>query len=499
MVFLSKLAFANRLGGILMKKQPGWALPDLKAAQVRTKQEVEIQHASFSIPVDMQHIGLHKKFYLRTYGCQANERDGETIAGILEEMNFTQTDVLEDADFILLNTCAVRKNAEDKVLGELGSLKRLRRNNPDVIFGMCGCMAQEEDVIQTILEKYPHVDLVFGTHNIHNLPKLLYQAMLNHEKTIEVFSKEGEVVEDLPVKRFGEHKAWVNIMYGCDKFCTYCIVPYTRGKERSRTMKDILQEVQQLVDSGYKEVTLLGQNVNSYGKDLQIEGGFAQLLEETAKLAVPRIRFTTSHPWDFTDHMIDVIAKYDNIMPFIHLPVQSGDSDILKIMGRRYTIEQYKELFDKIKAKVKNCAFSTDIIVGFPNELEEQFQHTLDIVDYCKFDNAFTFIYSPRVGTPAAAMEDNVAFVEKQKRLALLNEKVNRYMRMNNEAYQGRVVKVLVDGPSKKNDQIYSGYTETNKLVNFPNKGALPGDIIDVLITDCKTWSLNGEICDKKK
>lgn len=476
-----------------MKKQSGWALPDLKAAQVRTKQEAEIKHEQFVVPEELKELGIGKRYYLRTYGCQANERDGETIAGILEMMQFQQTDVLEEADFILLNTCAVRKNAEDKVLGELGSLKRLRKTNPDLIFGMCGCMAQEEEIVKTVLEKYPHVDLIFGTHNIHNLPKLLSQAMMQHEKTVEVFSKEGDVVENLPVKRFGTHKAWVNIMYGCDKFCTYCIVPYTRGKERSRTLQDVLEEVQVLIKEGYKEVTLLGQNVNSYGKDLQIAGGFAKLLEETAKTGIPRIRFTTSHPWDFSDEMIDVIATYDNIMPFIHLPVQSGDSDMLKIMGRRYTIEQYKTLFDKLRAKIKNCAFSTDIIVGFPNETQEQFQHTLDIVNYCQFDNAYTFIYSPREGTPAAAMEDNVPFEEKQARLAQLNELVNRYANEKNAAYQDRIVTVLVDGPSKKNPNIFSGYTETNKLVNFVNKTAQPGDLVQVQITACKTWSLDGE------
>lgn len=478
-----------------MKKQPGWALPNLKEAQIRTNQEVEIQHIPFTISEELKQLGNGRTYYLRTYGCQANERDGETIAGILEEMSFTQTQDLERADFILLNTCAVRKNAEDKVLGELGALKRLHRENPELIIGMCGCMAQEEEIIDTVLQKYRHVDLIFGTHNIHNLPKLLYQAMMNKEKTVEVFSKEGDVIENLPVKRFGHHKAWVNIMYGCDKFCTYCIVPYTRGKERSRTLEDVLEEVRTLSDEGYKEVTLLGQNVNSYGKDIHLEGGFARLLEETAKIGIPRIRFTTSHPWDFTDEMIDVIARYENIMPFIHLPVQSGDSAMLKIMGRRYTIEQYKELFDKIKEKIPNCAFSTDIIVGFPNESEEQFQHTLDIVNYCKFDNAFTFIYSPREGTPAANMEDNVPFAQKQERLARLNEVVNHYMRENNEAFLNRIVKVLVDGPSKKNADIYCGYTEENKLVNFINKNALPGDIIDVLITECKTWSLDGEQC----
>lgn len=475
-----------------MKKQPGWALPDLKAAQVRTKQEAAIRHELFSIPKDIEGIGAQKHYYLRTYGCQANERDGETIAGIMEALGFTPCECEEAADVIILNTCAIRKNAEDKVLGELGALKRLYKENPNLIIGLCGCMAQEEEIVQLLLQKYPQVRLIFGTHNIHRLPLLLAQAM-NQERVVEVYSAEGEVIEDLPVKRFGKHKAWVNIMYGCDKFCTYCIVPYTRGKERSRRMEDILQELQELVRQGFKEVTMLGQNVNSYGKDLAIEGGFATLLAKAAETGLPRIRFMTSHPWDFSDDMIDVIARYDNIMPFIHLPVQSGDSDILKLMGRRYTIDEYRDLFHRLKSRIANCAFSTDIIVGFPNESEEQFQHTLDIVNECQFDNAYTFIYSPREGTPAAKMADNVSLEVKQERLYRLNEAVNHYARVNNDAYMGKVVKVLVDGPSKKNPQIFSGYTETNKPVNFINHNAECGDIVDVRITDTKTWSLDGE------
>ncbi len=475
-----------------MKKQPGWALPDLKAAQVRTKQEAAIRHELFSVPDSIQGIGVNKRYFLRTYGCQANERDGETIAGIMETLGFTATALEENADVIILNTCAIRKNAEDKVLGELGALKRLYKENPDLVIGLCGCMAQEEEIVQLLLAKYPQVKLIFGTHNIHRLPMLLAQAM-QKEKTIEVFSAEGEVIEDLPVKRFGKHKAWVNIMYGCDKFCTYCIVPYTRGKERSRATEDILKEVRELAEQGYQEVTLLGQNVNSYGKDLALQGGFATLLAECAKIGIPRIRFMTSHPWDFSDEMIDVIAQYDNIMPFIHLPVQSGDSAVLKLMGRRYTIEEYRDLFHRIKNRVKNCAFSTDIIVGFPNESEEQFQHTLDIVNECQFDNAYTFIYSPREGTPAAKMTDNIPLEVKQERLYRLNELVNHYANLNNAAYQGKIVKVLVDGPSKKNPQITSGYTETNKLVNFVSKNAQCGDIVEVRITDAKTWSLDGE------
>lgn len=476
-----------------MKKQPGWALPNLKDAQIRTTKEAVIEKSLFQIPEQIRMLGQGKKYYLRTYGCQANERDSETLAGILEEMNFTAVKQPQDADLILMNTCAIRKNAEDKVLGGIGSLKRLKRKKPELLFGLCGCMAQEEDVVATLLEKYRHVNLIFGTHNIHRLPELLYDVMVNGKRSVEVLSKEGDVIENLPVRRFGKHKAWVNIMYGCDKFCTYCIVPYTRGKERSRLMEDILEEVRILKMEGFKEITLLGQNVNSYGKDLQIEGGFARLLEETAKTGIERIRFTTSHPWDFTDEMIDVIARYESVMPFIHLPVQSGDSDILKIMGRRYTREQYLTLFHKIKDRIPNCAISTDIIVGFPNETEEQFQNTLSLVDECRFDNAFTFIYSPREGTPAASMADNVELKVKQRRLQELNERWNLYAHEKNEAYLGSVVKVLVDGASKKNADVFSGYTETNKLVNFKRTTAQSGDIVSVRITACKTFSLDGE------
>lgn len=480
----------------MVKKQPGWALPDLKEAQKRSHHQTVIEKALFAIPPHIQMIGQGKKYYLRTYGCQANERDSETLTGILESMQFTPCSEPSEADVILLNTCAIRKNAEDKVLGELGSLKRLKSDKPDLIFAVCGCMAQEEEIVTLLLEKYRHVQLIFGTHNIHRLPELLYEVMSEGKRVVEVLSKEGEVIENLPVRRFGKHKAWVNIMYGCDKFCTYCIVPYTRGKERSRAMEDILDEVRILKEEGYKEVTLLGQNVNSYGKDAGIVGGFASLLEETAKIGIERIRFTTSHPWDFTDEMIDVIARYDNIMPFIHLPVQSGDSEILKIMGRRYTREQYLTLFHKIKERMPNCAISTDIIVGFPNESEEQFENTLSLVDECQFDNAFTFIYSPREGTPAARMADNVSLEVKQHRLARLNERWNQYAKLKNDAYLGKTVRVLVDGASKKNDQIMSGYTETNKLVNFVAKDAKAGDIVTVKITGCKTFSLDGEQCE---
>ena len=409
-----------------MKKQPGWALPNLKDAQVRTTKEAVIEKSLFQIPEQIRLLGQGKKYYLRTYGCQANERDSETLAGILEEMNFTAVEHPEDADLILMNTCAIRKNAEDKVLGEIGSLKRLKRKKPDLLFGLCGCMAQEEDVVAKLLETYRHVNLIFGTHNIHRLPELLYDVMVNGNRSVEVLSKEGDVIENLPVRRFGKHKAWVNIMYGCDKFCTYCIVPYTRGKERSRMMEDILEEVRILKAEGFKEITLLGQNVNSYGKDLHMEGGFAGLLEETAKIGIERIRFTTSHPWDFTDEMIDVIARYENIMPFIHLPVQSGDSDILKIMGRRYTREQYLTLFHKIKERIPHCAISTDIIVGFPGETEEDFRTTYDFLEGLKPAFLHIFPFSERPGTPAVDMPGKVQPSVATRRVAELEELCGR-------------------------------------------------------------------------
>ena len=379
-------------------------LPDYSKAKVRSNNTTVIKREIFDLPDQIKNIGIGRKYYLRTYGCQANERDSETIAGILEALNFTRVDNEEEADVLFFNTCAIRKNAEDKVLGEIGMLKKLKRNNPDLIFALCGCMAQEEIIVKTILEKYPQVDLIFGTHNIHRLPWLLYNAMMAKEKTVEVYSKEGEVVENLPVSRFGKHKAWVNIMYGCDKFCTYCIVPYTRGKQRSRLMEDILKEVRQLKEDGYKEVCLLGQNVNAYGKDLGIEDGFAKLLEEVAKTNIDRIRFSTSHPRDFSENMVYVMKKYPNIMPSLHLPVQSGNNEVLRRMGRVYTVEHYKHLVDLLKKEIPTITFSTDIIVGFPNETHEQFLDTLALVDYCQYDLAYTFIYSPRENTPAAKM-----------------------------------------------------------------------------------------------
>lgn len=470
-----------------------WILPSHQEAKKRRRTEGTVSFESFTLDDKYKDIGRHRQYSIETYGCQANVRDSENIAGILEAMGFTAANSLEESDLILLNTCSIRENANNRVFSQLGELKHLKQKNPELLIGVCGCMTQEEVVVKKILKTYHQVDLIFGTHNINRLPDLLVQAVLSKERTVEVFSKEGDVIENLPSKRFGEHKAWVNIMYGCDKFCTYCIVPYTRGKERSRLINDILNEVEELIDSGYKEVTLLGQNVNAYGNDLGMEDGFSELLEKVAQKDIERIRFTTSHPWNFTNRMIEVISNYPNIMPFIHLPLQSGNNEILRLMGRRYTVDEYMNVFNKLKEAIPNCSFSTDIIVGFPNETSEQFQDTLDVVDACQFDNVYTFVFSSRPGTPAAKMIDNVSMEEKKERLAILNEKTKKYARMKNDAYKNRIVKVLVDGPSKKDPNIFSGYTETQKLVNFSGCDIRPGQIIDVKITEPKSYFLLGK------
>jgi len=467
--------------------------PSLKAAQHRGQDEIHHLHDVYEVPADMVGIGKGQKYFIQTYGCQANERDSETLAGILESLGYEPTEEIKDAQVVLLNTCAIRENAEEKVFGKIGYLKNVKRTHPNIIFGICGCMAQEEVVVKKILEKHPQVDLIFGTHNIHRLPILLKQAMLEKEMVLEVWSKEGDVIENLPSHRAHPYKAWINIMYGCNKFCTYCIVPYTRGKERSRLSQEILNEVNELKEQGYQEITLLGQNVNSYGKDFDSSYNFASLLEDVAKTGISRIRFTTSHPWDFSDDMIDVIAKYDNIMPAIHLPVQSGNSEVLKRMGRRYSREQYLELFDKIKKKIPDCTITTDIIVGFPGETDEQFEDTLSLYEYCEYDLAYTFIYSPREGTPAAKIADDIDIHTKEQRLYRLNEIVNEKAWKQNQKYLNQIVEVLVEGPSKRDDEMLTGYTKHQKLINFKGKKEDIGKIVKVKVTEAKTWALKGE------
>lgn len=473
-------------------------LPDIKEARVRTKNKTEVLYDKYKVPSSVCHIGQGKTYSILTYGCQMNVHDSENIKGIMEDLGYNEEENYEKADVIILNTCAIRENAHNKVVGILGRIKKLKEDNPNIITIIGGCMPQEEGISNMLKDKYKWVDIVLGTHNIYDIPTLLDNVKKEKKQNIEVYSIEGDIIENIPVKRDSNYKAWVNIQYGCDKFCSYCIVPYTRGKQRSRLPKDILKEINSLKEKEYKEVTLLGQNVNAYGKDLDINYTMSNLLEDTAKTGIDRIRFVTSHPWDFSSDMIDTIAKYDNIMPYIHLPIQSGSDNILKKMNRRYTIEEYKKLFYELKSKIKNVSITTDIIVGFPNETEEDFQKTLDIYNELKYDLAYTFIYSPREGTPASKMEDSVPSEEKEERLQRLNKIVNKYAKEANEKYLGKTVPVLLEGYSDKGGKLM-GYTDTMKLVNVAADPSLIGQIKNVLITDVKTWSMEGEIVSDRK
>ena len=415
-------------------------LPNYKEAKIRNKEYKTVEYK-----LDENYLGKYsgKTYFLKTYGCQMNEHDSENIKAILDSIGFSEVNDYMNADLVLLNTCSIRENAHNKAFGMLGRLKHLKEEKKDLIIGLCGCMAQEVGVIEEIMQKYKFVNFVFGTHNLYRLPYIIDKALMENKQEIEVFSKEGDLVEDIPVRRASKYKAYVNIIYGCDKFCTYCIVPYTRGGERSRKKEDILKEIE--------------KHVNAYGKDLYSDYGLGELLEDVSKTNIPRIRFTTSHPWDFTDKMIQVISQYSNIMPSIHLPLQSGSSKILKLMGRRYTKESYLELFDKMKAEIPGVSISTDIIVGFPKESEEDFLETLEVVEHCKYDNAFTFIYSPRENTPAAKLKDNVDNSTKEERLQRLNTLVNEFFLENNKKLENEVVEILVEGKSPKKKDCYYG------------------------------------------
>lgn len=466
-------------------------LPDLKQARKRTNEKVEL--IRFTEQEKYKNIVRDKYYFVKTYGCQMNEHDSENIKAMLEYMGYIESEKIESADLIILNTCSIRENANNKVFGMLGRIKHLKSFNKDLIVGITGCMTQEEVVTTKILEKYKWINFVVGTHKLDKICEEVYNSISGNKLDIIAPSIEGNIIEDLPVKRNNKYKAYINIQLGCDKFCTYCIVPYTRGKQRSRFPKDILNEVRLLKEQGYKEVILLGQNVNAYGKDLNINYTLANLLEDVAKTGIERIRFITSHPWDFSDEMIHIIKKYPNVLNHIHLPVQSGNNDILKLMGRRYTKEEYINLYQKLKKEIPDIAITTDIIVGFPGETEEQFKDTLSLVEECKFDLAYTFIFSKRVGTPAYNMKDEVTKEEKEERLQRLNELINKYALINNKKLINKEENVLVEGFSSKNSDLLMGYTETNKLVNFKGDSSLIGKIVKVKILDAKTWSLDGE------
>lgn len=470
------------------------AKPDLKLAATRKDKLTSFHRVNNSFNQEVISLLTNKLYFIKTYGCQANVRDEETMRGILESVGMKRTEDVNIADLIIINTCAVRENAEDKVYGEVGNLKRLRQKNKNLVIAICGCMVEQPEILERLLNTFKEVNLYFGTHEIYNIANLVYETIISGDRVVSIESKPGEVVEDLPSCRNNEFKAFVNIMYGCDKFCTYCIVPYTRGKERSRKFSDVMKEVKELEAKGYKEITFLGQNVNAYGKDLDEGCDFADLLEAAGQTSIPRIRFTTSHPWDFTDRMIEVIGKYPNIMKFIHLPVQSGSSEVLKRMNRRYTREDYLQLVQTMKDKIPGLTLSTDIIVGFPNESEEEFQNTISLVDKVGYDAAFTFIYSPRRGTPAAKIEDHITYETKVKRFKELVSHLEESISANANKMIGNIYPVLVEGISKTNNKMFSGYTENNKLVHFEADESLVGQIVDVKITESHTYSMIGEL-----
>lgn len=452
----------------------------------------EISHKNQEI---FNRTGKEKKAMIVTYGCQMNEHDSEKLLAMLKEMGYKETSKKEDADLIIYNTCCVRENAELKVYGNLGTLKPLKQKNSDLIIAVCGCMMQQPTVVEEIKKKYQHVDLVFGTHNLHKFPELLVNCRKVDEMLVEVWEEEGEIIEGIQSIRKYDIKAFVNIMYGCNNFCTYCIVPYTRGRERSREVEDIINEVKDLAQNGTKEITLLGQNVNSYGKTLKNRVAFADLLRELNKIdGIERIRFMTSHPKDLSQELIQAIAECQKVCEHVHLPFQAGSNRILRKMNRNYTKESYLALVDKMKLVIPNIALTTDIIVGFPGETEEDFLDTLDIVEKVRFDSAFTFLYSIRKGTPAALMEEQVDENTKHDRFNRLVEIVNKISGEKNQEYLNKEVEVLVEGPSKTDATKLMGRTRQNKLVNFKGDPSLIGKLVNIRITEPKTFSLNGEI-----
>ena len=479
----------------MKKKFSKYFAPSLNDARKRI--HTDIKNVNFEIEEKYHGLGINKKYMVKTYGCQGNIADSEKIIGIMDALGFSEVFTEEEADVIFFNTCAIRENAENRIYGELGRLKGLKNKNPDLLICLCGCMPQEEVTIDLLRDKYTQVDIVFGTHNIHKIPEYLYDAYQTNGRVLEVYSFEGEIVEGVPQKRNHKSRAWVDIMYGCDEFCTYCIVPYTRGKERSRRPENIINEVKKLVEKGYLEVTLLGQNVNAYGKDLKdIEYTFGNLLEDLAKTNIKRIRYTTSHPRDLDDYTIEVMGKYKNIMPHLHLPVQSGSNKILKKMNRKYTREIYLEKVNKLKEAVPTLSLTTDIIVGFPGETEEDFNDTLRLVEEANFEGAYTFIYSPRKGTPAATYTDQIPGDVSKRRLLTLNKAINDGFLRGNKRFENQIVEVFVDGTSDKDENILTGYTENNKLVNFEGNKELIGTIQTVKITKAFTWHLRGELVE---
>ncbi len=440
------------------------------------------------------------RYYIKTYGCQMNEHDSEKLAGMLEEMGLTPTDTVEEASVVVINTCCVREHAEVKVHGNVGALRFLKQANPQLMICVCGCMMQQEPVAKALAAKYPFIDLIFGTHRVHCFPELLARAAQSPHTVMDIADSEGIIVEHMPAVRETGCTAWVTIMYGCNNYCSYCIVPYVRGRERSRDSEEILTEIRQLVDRGVKEVTLLGQNVNSYGRTLAHPITFTDLLKQIHAIdGLERIRFMTSHPKDLSDELIEAFGSLPKLCHHLHLPVQSGDDEILRRMNRHYTAAQYLDLVGRLRAACPDIALTTDLIVGFPGETRAQFEHTLELVRQAGYDGAFSFKYSPRLGTPAAAMADQVPDEEKKARLAELNRVLEQTGQPRHEAYLGQTVEVLVERTNDRRPNQLTGKTSTAKTVNFEGTGYEIGQMVQVKITKIKAHTLFGEVVDEKK
>ncbi len=453
---------------------------------------------------EINKINLNKnpKYIILTMGCQLNENDSEKLSGMIEKMGYTNTENIEEADLIVFNTCCVRENAEDKLFGKLGEAKKIKEKRGTVI-AIGGCMMQEKHIVDKLQKSYPFFDIVFGTHTLHKFPQDLYNVILNKKRIEDIIDIDGEIIEGLPIKRNDNIKASVTIMYGCNNFCSYCIVPYVRGRERSRKPEDIINEVRELADKGYKEITLLGQNVNSYMRNEVLENenekitSFAKLLYAVNKIkGIERIRFISPHPKDFTEDVIDAIKKCDKVCKLIHLPLQSGNSRVLKEMNRKYTKQQYLELVEKMKKEIPNLTLSTDIIVGFPGETDEDFEDTLDVVKKVNFEQVYMFIYSRRVGTPADRMQNQVPEEQKHIRFEKLKKLVEEQIEEKNKKYINTIQKVLVEGKSKNNEDMLTGRTDSNKVVIFKGNDNLIGQIINLKIVSEHMWYLKGEVND---
>lgn len=448
--------------------------------------------------MEYQKNGKYKKYLIITFGCQQNVSDSEKLMGMLDEMGYQKTEKREEADVVIINTCCVRENAELKLYGNIGAFKQMKLDKPGLVLCVCGCMMEQEHAVATIKKKYRHVDLVFGTHNLYKFPELLERSMNEIYTLIDIMNTEGIIVEDIPVRREDKFKAWVTIMYGCNNFCSYCIVPHVRGRERSRDPKDIINEIKHLVADGCKEITLLGQNVNSYGKDLALDTDFADLLKMVNDIeGIERIRFMTSHPKDISDKLIETMGQCKKVCEQLHLPFQAGSNKILKAMNRKYTKEEYLQKIEKVKKHLPGVALSTDVIVGFPGETEEDFEETLDVIRQVGFDQAFTFIYSRRKGTPAAEMENQLDEDQKHKSFEKLVKLQNDIGKIINDAYLDKTIEVLVEGPSKSDSSKFTGRSRTGKVVNFSGQGDIIGKLVNVKITKVFSWFLNGEMIEQ--